>query len=173
MAMTAEFSLTYDDYVDITERTLRRFMRRHLARALSAMVSGLLAGLVAYYFVRVPAEDKFTLVLGVFAAVSVLEYTTRPMRERWRIGRLLRRQVGPGTLHCIVTMDDIGVTFAQDNGTFSLPWSKVAEVSDTVDGVEIVSKAGGVSVVRARAFATPQAKAEFAAYASARVASAR
>jgi hypothetical protein len=97
------------------------------------------------------------------------EYVTRPARERWRIRRLLRRKIGEtATLTCIVTADEAGMTFVQENGTFFIAWRDVAELSNVPEGIEIISRRGGVSMVRARAFKTPEEQAAFARYCSER-----
>jgi hypothetical protein len=167
--VTATFSFTYEDYVDISERTLQRLIANRGLRAFSAAVTGLLAAFLVWYLLRGRAVDRTAWLVGVFAITAVGEYVTRPARERWRIRRLLRRKIGEtATLTCIVTADEAGMTFVQENGTYYIAWRDVAELSNVPEGIQIISRRGGVSMVRARAFKTPEEQAAFARYCSER-----
>ena len=163
-AMTVEFEFVLDELLDVTEQYLLRrpFLRR--ARKWNLAAAGALAGLVVFLIVRASLEYRLCFGALAFGVGMLAEHALVGLRRRGLLRAAIREQArGEGPFRCVVTADPSGLTVTQMDMTLHRPWHAIDSVVDSDRGVEILARDGSLTVVRSRAFDSPDQRAEWMA----------
>jgi hypothetical protein len=162
----ARFEFTIDDLVDVGERTLSRSrvvgdLRRNATVGAAVIVAALVFLAVPGTLVlRLGVAVLFGFLAGVGHGPLRRHLVATRLRAYWR-----ERLQGEGPFTCEVELTPQGVTVRQFSIVASTPWEQIAAISESEVGVEISGSRRGLVVVRARAFATPDERQRFVAYA--------
>jgi hypothetical protein len=160
--MKVQFEFSAADLADVAQRTAERSKvirdsRWHAAASWSALLSLLLfLVLDGGFVVRALFATLFGLVVFLFyfrrGRASPNETYLKYYREQ--LG-------GDGPFLCVVEIRPDGVLTKQGGAELRHPWSTVKDIVETSDGLEFVWHAGGLLVVRDRAFQTPESRSAF------------
>ncbi|HEX5053449.1 MAG TPA: hypothetical protein VFZ65_16850 [Planctomycetota bacterium] len=162
----AEFSFSLDDLVDVAERFLRRSRVHARLRLQATFAAALLGGVSMFALLSMSPTSSRTVnaLLGAGTALvgfGVLHVRFERLHAR-RLRRYLHELHGDGPHPCRVELHRDRVRAAQLGTTTEWPWDQVHGVTATGDDIELQTSAG-CTVVRARAFASPEARARFLA----------
>jgi hypothetical protein len=160
--MKVRFDFTLEDLVDSSERALSRSRTIRSLRMKSRLLSAFLCGVVVFLAKAGPPETKL-LWAGIFAilAAAAHPYLVGRTRRRQLLKVFRERFSGPGPFTCEVELTSSGVTINQAGTQSTRPWSKIAEVKDAEDSIEIISPQTGFIVVRNRAFGSTEERRQF------------
>jgi hypothetical protein len=162
--MHVQFEFTREDMID----TSKRFMMRSEA-VRSWHLKGLLYTaaftwfVVFVFFLLVLASPGRGALLGLLAAIiSGVMYPGSAQRKlENRLREFHQEKFGDAdTYICEVELTPIGVWVKQMNTQITHEWESVEEIEETVGGVDIVTRLGGVSVQN-KAFSTAEERRRF------------
>jgi hypothetical protein len=165
--MKVQFEFSAADMAQVAGRAVDRspVVRKWRARArwAWAIVTGILAFLVA------PGTPGVRVAIALLLAL-VMFFTTARGKKEARLREVFRERLGgDGPFLCEVEITEAGIVSRQLGAELRHPWSQVDSVSEVEGGVEIVYLPLGSLLVRDRAFADAQARAEFLAQARGRL----
>jgi hypothetical protein len=170
--MKLSFTFDINDLFDVHLRSARR------ARALRPNPwFGSLWSLLAMvptigwsvYMIGRP-ESNYPLVLAFAGIAGALGRWYQAKSGRARVFDHLESTYGSrGPFRCEVELGPEGITTRQFDEEMRRPWTLVAAVRDTADGVEVDFGPRGVLMVRPNAFSHPTDRTAFVRYAEARI----
>jgi hypothetical protein len=165
--MKVKFEFSAADLAEVSNRTVDRSPMIRKWRRTGRWALSLLAGLVV--FIAAPGEIGARAAVAMLVGIVLLAWLTWRQQRRKAKPRLVdfyREQLGgDGPFTCEIEIDETGVTTRQFGSETRRPWSQVASVSEAPGGIELVYRPMGTVLVRDRAFADSQGRAEFLALA--------
>ena len=160
--MRVEFYATLDDFVDVTERSLKRSKEVRSWSWSNFIVSTLLAGSVFFLAARSSAISKFSFALiGFGIAIVIYPYFHRVLGKR-RLLQLCREQIGSGgPVKIEVELSEKGVWTKQLETEILRHWAAVSKIEESHDSIDVVLLDGTMIAVRKRAFQSEEEKQSF------------
>jgi hypothetical protein len=165
--MKVQFQFTAADMAELAGRVADRspLVQKWRQRARGAWA--ILIGVVAFFVA--PGTPEVRAAIALIIALALFLMTTRQGGGANRNAKLreyyLERLGGDGPFTCEVELTDDGVVSRQLGNESKHAWSRVASVSEVPGGIEFVYRPLGNLLVRDRAFADAQTRAEFLAVA--------
>lgn len=159
---SAEFDYDLDDLVDVAWRNVQ--WSRHSQLRYAANVFGVLAGVgLGWAALSLVPENRWIAVpVGLAAAVvfAIAYFHRLCANIRRSLHRTLREQQGEGLRRCIVELHDDHMLWRQPDLDMRLAWRDVRAIEPDGDDLVVLSRSG-VSLLRGRAFANPEARERF------------
>jgi hypothetical protein len=168
------FDATIDEYIDVHERYLRlsdagRSLRRRSIGGVALVSAGALFLMFTLMSDRSTGAILVGLVLaGLYGTLGwPLHRTIHDGATRRRLKRFLRAELdGDGPWTCEMELRPEGFWSRSGGAELTLPWRDLRSVEPAGDDLQLLFR-GGVVVARARAFASAEDRAAFAAAARA------
>jgi len=155
------FEFTAGDLAEVASRASNRSPLVQQWRMRGYGMVGTLVGLLA--FLAIPGEFVYRCVAGaLIAAPFFVAMSLQPQQRPQRLVKYFRERLGgDGPFRCEVEISDAGVVARQLGAESRHSWAQVVTIAEIPGGIEFVYRPLGSLVVRDRAFATPQQRAEF------------
>lgn len=160
--MKVQFEFTAVELAEVTSRQQSRYRIVHRWQHRSAIAAGILLGALA--FAMMPSDRPTRIVIAAVMALAVWAsvFLLSGQQRRRAILNLYRERLGgEGPFPCEVELTSVGVVSRQLGQETLHPWSQVVSISELAWGIEFAFKPMGSLLVRDRAFADAEAKAEF------------
>ena len=160
--MKVQFYSTYEDFIDVIERTLERSGRASTYR--QAEVWLVVVGLVwAYwiFFATQPAGAVAALVGGIiwgyFLCIKIGQ-----INSRRQLRKAIKNQLNADGLYLVqVEINEYGLIFDDDEAPTLNRWLYITGIEDGPDAIYFFTRDNRVSAVRKRAFASPDELGQF------------
>lgn len=163
--MKVTFACTQEEIVDASMRILARSKTIRIsnwkAMLWGAVLLGPLMGLILHGLIGFWPLSVF---MGLFAVLAVFALGPSSLEHsrRKNLARFVREKYGDqNSFPCEVELANNGVSVIGENSQHLFAWGDLEEIVVTADSVDIFTKRGGGVVVRDRAFASPDTRAEF------------
>lgn len=162
--MKVQFEFSAADMAQVAGRAVDRspVVRKWRARARWAWA--IATGTIM--FLVVPGTPALRIAIALLLGLAVFFAPARGKKNARLLEVFRERLGGDGPFLCEVEITEAGIVSRQLGAESRHPWPQVASVSEVEGGVEFVYRPMGSLLVRDRAFADAQARAEFLAQAN-------
>jgi hypothetical protein len=160
--MRVEFEFTPEEMVDVHRRALKRSQAVRSFQRTEWVSLSLISGGLGF-LLWLDKGWRIGLFVGALSGLiaAILYPTINKRLMDSRLRKLLREKRDPREpLVCEVELTAAGVWIRQAKTQTILEWESVAAITLTDDGVEIISKSGGL-MVRNRAFKSDDDRKQF------------
>jgi hypothetical protein len=159
-----QFEFSAADLAEVASRTVDRSALIQKWRRLGRWLWAVVCGLIVFLFTPA-AELALRITASVIVGVVVFAFLAWRAKQRKGRSRLLefyRERLGSdGPFPCEVEIDSTGLVARQFGAELRHPWAQIESISDTPGSIEFVYRPMGSLLVRDRAFASREIRAEF------------
>src|SRR5581483_9855994 len=160
--MRVEFYATLDDFVDVSERSLKRSKAVRSWWANDQIVSALLIGTGCYFVFPGGFLAKITSAFLGYSGYYLAHPYIQQSRVKRRLRRLCQEQIGTNfPVKIEVELSERGIWTKQLETEPPQNWKTVSNIEKAQDSVDIVMQNGGITAVRNRAFSSEEEKQQF------------
>jgi hypothetical protein len=161
--MKVTFDATIDDFVDTNNRLLKRSKLIRKWRWVNVFVAFLITGAVFYFVFPGKPFMRIAGAIIVAAIAAALFPAIHRSEVNSKLKKYFREQLGTeGPIKIEVEISDACLAVKQLGTLISHDWPNISSVENTRDAVELIHRRGGITVVRSRAFNSPEEQEQFA-----------
>ncbi len=159
--MKVAFDFSAADLAEVASRATNRSPLVQQWRMRGYGMLGTLVGLLA--FLAIPGDLVYrSVAAGLIATPFFIAMGRQPQQRPQRLVKYFREPLGGnGPFKCEVELTQAGIIARQLGAESRHSWAQVVSITEIPGGIEFVYRPLGSLVVRDRAFATAQQRAEF------------